>query len=180
MRLATGIPVRSAVLTALLFGLPLACAVRDSVSTDIEYASPGANSTSASVDAASPDADSAPVATGLADADAENGSGLPGEALFLACAGCHGLDPGDTLFVGPHLAGIVGRETAELADYPYSAALAEASFTWGRSVLFSWIVAAENLLPGTHMLYHNHLEPDEVFRLIDFLERNGQMQPNEQ
>ena len=150
------------------------------MSTDIEYASTGANSTSAGVYTASPDADSAPIATGQADADAENGSGLPGEVLFLACAGCHSLDPGDTLFVGPHLAGIVGRKAAALGDYPYSAALAEASFTWGPSVLFSWIAAAENLLPGTHMLYHNHLEPDEVFRLIDFLERNGQLQSGEQ
>ena len=195
MRRAIGIALRSALLAALLLGLPIACAVRDTVPTDTEYASPDtnstsagvnaaspdANSTSAGVDAASPEADSAPAAaTGQAGAGAENGSGTPGEVLFLACAGCHSLDPGDTLFVGPHLAGIVGREAAALADYSYSAALAEASFTWGRSVLFSWIAATENLLPGTHMLYHNHLEPDEVFRLIDFLERNGRMQASEQ
>ena len=167
-------------LAALIFGLPLACAVRDSVSTDTEYASAGANSTSAGVDATSRDADSAPVASGQADADAENGTGLSGEALFLACGGCHSLHPEEKFFVGPHLAGIVGRETAALANYPYSPSLSSASFAWDRGVLFSWIVAAESLLPGTHMLYQNHLAPDEVYRLIDFLERNGQMQPNEQ
>ena len=179
MRCASATAVRSAVLTALLFGLPLACAVRDTASTATEYASPGAISTSAGVDAASPDADSAPVATGQADADTENGTGLSGEALFLTCAGCHSLHPAEEFFVGPHLAGIVGRETAALADYAYSPALLAASFEWDRGVLFSWIVAAESLLPGTHMLYQNHLEPDEVYRLIDFLERNAQMQANE-
>ena len=104
---------------------------------------------------------------------------LPGEQLFLACAGCHGLQSEDTYLVGPHLAGIVGREAAALADYAYSPALSEASFVWDRNVLFSWIVAAESLLPGTHMLYHNHLEPDEVFRLIDFLQASGEPQAEE-
>ena len=109
-----------------------------------------------------------------AGSTAANGAGLSGEESFLACAGCHSLDPEDTFPMGPHLAGIVGRETAAVADHAYSAALSEASFVWDRNVLFSWIAAAESLLPGTHMLYHNHLEPDEVFRLIDFLEESGE------
>lgn len=180
MRRASGIALRSAVLTGLIFGLPLACTVRYTASTDTEYASAGANSTSAGLDATSPDADSARVATGQVDSDAANGAGLSGEELFLTCAGCHSLYPEDEFFVGPHLAGIVRRETAALADYAYSPSLSSASFAWDRSVLFSWIVAAESLLPGTHMLYQNHLEPDEVYRLIDFLEQNGRMQPNEQ
>ena len=105
---------------------------------------------------------------------------LPGDQLFLACAGCHSLDPEDASFTGPHLAGIVGRQAGELEDYVYSPALAEASFAWDRSVLFSWIVAAESLLPGTHMLYHNHLEADEVLRLIDYLEESGEPLATEQ
>lgn len=67
-----------------------------------------------------------------------------------------------------------GRRAGGLEDYVYSPALAEASFAWDRHVLFSWIVAVESLLPGTHMLYHNHLEADEVFRLIEYLEENGE------
>ena len=102
-----------------------------------------------------------------------NGPGLGGEELFLTCAGCHSLEPANAELIGPHLAGIVGRETATLADYPYSEALAGANFVWDRNVLFSWIVAAESLVPGTHMLHQNHLEPDEVFRLIDFLESDA-------
>ena len=123
---------------------------------------------------APPDNDSPQGETGTADSAATDGTGPPGEQLFLACAGCHALQPEDANLVGPHLAGIVGRQSANLADYAYSPALAEASFAWDRNVLFSWIVAAESLLPGTYMLYHNHLEPDEVFRLIDYLEENGE------
>lgn len=126
-----------------------------------------------------PDSDSAPDETGTADSAETNGTGPPGDQLFLACVGCHGLQPEDTHLVGPHLAGIVGRESAALADYAYSPALSEASFFWDRNVLFSWIVAAESLLPGTHMLYHNHLEADEVFRLIDFLEESSEPQATE-
>ncbi len=120
-------------------------------------------------EAGPPDA-TEPVRAGSVDADA---AGPSGEQLFLACAGCHALDAGNTDLVGPHLDGIVGREAAALAGYAYSEALSAASFVWDRNVLFSWIVAAETLVPGTHMLHHNHLEPDEVFRLIDFLERGA-------
>lgn len=137
------------------------------------------DSVSARGDAELADTASAPDEADPSEPDAANGAGLSGEALFLACGGCHSLNPEDTYFVGPHLAGIVGRESAALADYAYSPSLSSASFAWDRGVLFSWIVAAESLLPGTHMLYQNHLEPDEVYRLIDFLERNGQIQPNE-
>lgn len=120
--------------------------------------------------------DAPATASGAVDSDYADGTGLAGEESFLACAGCHSKDPEDTYHVGPHLAGIVGRLTGAVADYAYSAALSEASFVWDRSALFSWIAAAESLLPGTHMLYHNHLEPDEVFRLIDFLEASGEPQ----
>ena len=151
---------------ALLLGPPVPGATQDSVS--------------ARGDAELPDTDALPVRTAPSDPDAANGAGLSGEALFLVCGGCHSLNPEEEFYVGPHLAGIVGRETAALADYDYSPALSAASFAWDRGVLFSWIVAAESLLPGTHMLHQNHLEPGEVHRLIDFLERSGQMQPDEQ
>ncbi len=145
-----------AVLTAVLLALPVGSTSQDHARTD---------------------GDTAPtVEPGAADSAAGNGSGLSGEYLFLACVGCHSLDPADTYLVGPHLAGIEGRQAGELADYAYSPALAEASLVWDRNVLFSWIVAGESLLPSTHMLYHNHLEPDEVFRLIDFLEASGEPQ----
>ncbi len=99
-----------------------------------------------------------------------NAAGPTGEELFLACSGCHSLDPANIDLVGPHLVGIVGREVAALEDYPYSQELATAPLVWERNVLFSWIVATEGLVPGTRMLYHNHLKPEEVFRLIDFLQ----------
>lgn len=151
---------------ALLLGPPVPGTAQDSVS--------------ARGDAELPDTASVPLETDPSDPDAANGGGLPGEALFLACGGCHSLNPEDEFFVGPHLAGIVGREIAALADYAYSPALSAASFAWDRGVLFSWIVAGESLLPGTHMLYRNHLKPGEVYRLIDFLEQNGRPQPETQ
>ena len=151
---------------ALLLGPPVPGTTQDSVS--------------ARGDAELPDTASVPLETDPSDPDAANGGGLSGEALFLACGGCHSLNPEDEFFVGPHLAGIVGREIAALADYAYSPALSAASFAWDRGVLFSWIVAGESLLPGTHMLYQNHLEPGEVYRLIDFLEQNGRLQPETQ
>lgn len=94
---------------------------------------------------------------------------LSGEQLFLACAGCHSIGKDAPHGVGPNLHGLAGRKAASAEGFAYSPALKEADITWNAGTLTAWIVRTEAMVPGTWMLYHNHLEAEEVNRLVEYL-----------
>jgi cytochrome c len=97
---------------------------------------------------------------------------LGGEELFvIACQGCHNISPGATHRVGPNLYGIVGQAAASAEGFQYSGALAQSDLTWTPANLAAWIVAAETVVPGTWMLYHNILEANEIAALVDYIEQ---------
>jgi cytochrome c len=99
----------------------------------------------------------------------DTGSGLSGEQAFLACAGCHSLEAGAPHGVGPNLHGLAGRPAGSVEGFAYSPAMQASTLTWEAGTLTAWIVQTERLMPGTWMLYHNHLEPEEVSRLVEYL-----------
>lgn len=106
--------------------------------------------------------------------NAEDGAATPGvltgaQAFLLACAGCHSLEAGAPHGIGPNLHGLAGRPAGRVEGFAYSPALEAADLTWNAGTLTAWIVQTESVVPGTWMLYHNHLEPDEVTRLVDYL-----------
>ena len=101
---------------------------------------------------------------GLAGADALNG-----EQLFTACAGCHAVTEGIPHGVGPNLHGLRGRKAGTVEGFAFSPALQASEITWEEGTLTAWILATEGMVPGTWMLYHNHLEAGEVARLVDYL-----------
>ncbi|MFK7828779.1 MAG: cytochrome c family protein [Congregibacter sp.] len=104
-------------------------------------------------------------ATAYADEQA-----LSGEQAFAACAGCHSLVAGAAHKVGPNLFGVSGRTAASADGFNYSPALRESGLIWTRENLFAWIASSEALVPGSWMLYHNVLRPEEVLSLIDYLD----------
>lgn len=94
---------------------------------------------------------------------------LDGAALFTACSGCHERTSGAPHRIGPNLYALAGRQAGSQEGFSYSPALAESGITWGAGSLTAWILAPEEMVPGTWMLYHNPLQPDEVSRLVSFL-----------
>lgn len=99
----------------------------------------------------------------------QGADGLDGEALFMACSGCHARTSGAPHRVGPNLHGLAGRKAGSVEGFSFSPALAGSGITWEVGSLTGWILAPEEMVPGTWMLYHNPLQPDEVSRLVDFL-----------
>lgn len=98
---------------------------------------------------------------------------LTGEQAATACLACHDLQPGPSEKIGPHLAGIVGRQSAAVAGYAYSPALQAAQLTFDRGTLAAWIADAETVVPGTWMLFDNPLSGTEIARLIDYLAKQA-------
>lgn len=94
---------------------------------------------------------------------------LSGEALFMACQGCHNLQEGAAHQVGPNLHGIIGQPAATRPGYTYSDALKNSGIIWSAETLTAWVVASEAMAPGTWMAYSNIVAPDEMERLVGYI-----------
>jgi cytochrome c oxidase assembly protein Cox11 len=71
-----------------------------------------------------------------------------GQFFAAQCADCHNLDSNH---VGPALRGVVGRESASVPGYPYSAALQAAKLVWTPDTLDHWLAGPQAYVPGAQM-----------------------------
>ncbi len=109
---------------------------------------------------------SAASAHPIYDPPAGPGDATPGKALFeRRCIGCHTLDQNR---VGPRLAGIYGRKSGTVPDFPYSAELRRAGIVWDNRSLDAWLTDPDTLVPGNNMSFHV-AKADERRDLIAFL-----------
>ena len=84
------------------------------------------------------------------------------------CAVCHSTEAGvDKL--GPSLAGVVGRSSASLKEYPYSDAMKKAGVTWTKLVLDKYLTDPQAMVKGTKMLFPGIKNAKDRKTLIDYL-----------
>ena len=107
------------------------------------------------------------IATLMAEADAASG-----EKVFRACSACHKLEVGANA-VGPHLAGIVGRNVGSADGYAYSEALAGMDEIWSYENLSAFLAAPSDWAPGTKMSYRGLKDAEDRADLIAYLETIG-------
>lgn len=88
------------------------------------------------------------AAPAFAQADLANGQKL----FAQRCAMCHGVAPAEAKPFGPHLAGIVGRKAASVADFKYTPAFTGLNQTWNEKTLDEFLAAPATLAPGTAMV----------------------------
>ncbi len=84
------------------------------------------------------------------------------------CAVCHSVEVG-VQKLGPSLAGVVGRKSASLADFPYSPAMAAAGLTWTKPQLNNYLTNPQGVVHGTKMLFPGLKNSKERTQLIDYL-----------
>ena len=93
---------------------------------------------------------------------------LSGEAVFQKyCFSCHTTNGMNR--VGPHLRGIVGRHSAAVGSFEYSAAMKESDITWTEDVLDAYLTAPARMVPGTKMIFAGVADPAERAALIAYL-----------
>ena len=98
------------------------------------------------------------------------GDAIRGKAVFeKRCTGCHALDQNR---VGPRLAGVYGRKSGTVADFPYSTELKQAGIVWDDRSLDAWLTDPDTLVPGNDMSFHV-AKPDERRDLIAFLKASS-------
>jgi len=84
------------------------------------------------------------------------------------CAVCHSTEPGVNK-LGPSLAGVVGRPSASLKEYPYSDAMQKAGLTWTKIALDKYLTNPQAMVKGTKMLFVGLKDAKDRKALVDYL-----------
>jgi len=91
-----------------------------------------------------------------------------GKEAFSQCAACHTTD--GSAGVGPTLKGIVGRQSASIAGFPYSPAMKRTHWVWTPDELDKYIANPQGTVPGNTMPYAGLTDASQRSALISYLE----------
>ncbi len=94
----------------------------------------------------------AAAAISLAAPSYAEGDAEAGKVVFRKCAVCHNIEP-DKAKIGPSLHGVVGRKSASVANFAYSAGMKAYDVTWSEESLFTYLEAPQKLVKGTKMVF---------------------------
>ena len=120
-----------------------------------------------------------PVAAEPAEPEVElafadlTGDAAAGKVVYMQCKTCHLLEEGKN-GVGPSLYGVIGREAGSIDGFIYSEANADSGFTWTPEILFEYLKAPREYLPGTRMAYPGLKDAQDRADLIAYLGTNGE------
>ena len=76
-----------------------------------------------------------------------------GEKIFKKCSACHMNVAGGKNMIGPNLWGVIGRQTASIADYKYSKALTSYSKEWTFEEMNGFLIKPASYMKGTKMAF---------------------------
>lgn len=111
----------------------------------------------------------APAIKAKPAAGALAGDAVRGEKLYTArCGACHGLDANR---IGPKHRGVVGRKSAAIPDFTYTAALKKLNVVWTPANLDRWLENPTRMAPGTAMALRTVVPKDRA-DLIAYLAAN--------
>jgi cytochrome c len=102
----------------------------------------------------------------LAGAPASAADIAHGQEVFRACAACH-TDKPDAL--GPSLKGVVGRKSASLDDFRYSAPMRRANLVWDEANLRQFLADPQTKVAGTRMPFGGLSDPKDVDDVLGYL-----------
>jgi len=92
-----------------------------------------------------------------------------GERYALQCRACHTFEADGGDMIGPNLYGFFGKTAGFSDDFPYSAALADATFFWTPRALDAWLAQPAHFLPGNRMTFGGIRNSRHRDALIAFL-----------
>ena len=76
-----------------------------------------------------------------------------GEKIFKKCSSCQMIASGGKNMIGPNLWGVIGRQTASIADYKYSKALTSYSKEWTFEEMNGFLIKPASYIKGTKMAF---------------------------
>ncbi|MEJ0075021.1 MAG: copper-containing nitrite reductase [Alphaproteobacteria bacterium] len=129
--------------------------------------SPASILTAANAPPAQPVAQALPTPTAAAATSAD-GDATTGRQVYRKCQACHSLEPGKNA-LGPSLAGIVGKKSAEAPNYNYSAAMQAANLVWDAATLDAYLLDPQKLVPQNKMPFPGLKTANERKDVIAYL-----------
>jgi cytochrome c len=111
-----------------------------------------------------------PIENVLATASVDRGT-----QVAKQCQACHNFQEGQGAKIGPDLYGVVGRPTASVPGFNYSAALKAKGGTWTFDTLNKWLTKPSAYAPGTAMTFAgltNEKQRADVIAYLDSLAAN--------
>ena len=88
----------------------------------------------------------------MGDAALAQGDAAAGAKAFARCRACHLFDDTGRHRVGPNLAGVFGRTSGTVEDFPrYSENMLTSGIVWDDATLNTWLTAPGELIDGTTM-----------------------------
>ena len=106
------------------------------------------------------------IAAAFAGDSAAAADAAHGKALYQACIACHSERPDA---IGPSLKGVVGRKSAALEDFRYSAPMRRANLTWDDANLRAYILDPQATVKGNRMPFGGLSKPGDVDDIVAHL-----------
>ena len=102
--------------------------------------------------------------------EAEDPHFLMGKRAYDKCVSCHDINRSINK-VGPHLVGVLNRQSASVPDFAYSLAMRGANLVWDEATLSNYIENPRAFIPYNRMSFIGIKDPDERKALIDYLRK---------
>ncbi|MFZ0850700.1 MAG: cytochrome c family protein [Hyphomicrobiaceae bacterium] len=100
-----------------------------------------------------------------------------GQDLFKRCMQCHTPQKGGPNLVGPNLWGVVGREVAKHAGFPYSEAMKAHGGSWTWDQLANYIHDPKAAIPGNKMAFPGIKDNAQLADLLAYLRKLNDSPP---
>ncbi len=96
------------------------------------------------------------------------GDAAAGEKVFKKCKACHVIDK-EKNRLGPHLVGIIGRESGSVDGFKYSKAMQEADITWDETTIAEYLADPKGYVPKNKMAFPGLKKEDDRANVIAYL-----------
>ena len=95
-----------------------------------------------------------------------------GKKVFNKCKACHSLKAGKNK-VGPHLAGIFGREAGAVEGFKYSKAMKAWGGTWTEDNLDKYLTKPKKFIKGNRMAFPGLKKAEQRAAVIEYMKSGG-------
>ena len=101
------------------------------------------------------------------------GDAAAGEKVYKKCKTCHSLEAGKNK-LGPHLAGVIGREAGSVEGFKYSKAMADSGLVWDEATLDAFLAKPKEVVPKSKMAFAGLKKEQQRQDLIAYLKEAAQ------